>query len=435
MNVHDYKKTRNSGLERVLVIAEGGYQLIVLPSDQVFVVPLSAEAARYVGDQLSYELEAYLLIEAESIVYDLHVSSPKTKSLGFQSSQNQDYGAVAFVADGGAIRSQFNDEQLCRTIALTARASLVAQGFLITSALAKSDHAREMICLLIVEDQLSSTADVMLLLHQKVVEWRYCSSVSVWDTCKELVGPANTAPPIRVVCIGGCWRDKFSDPTINNIPIQQCQQTADELQAVAAQFILSGRQLPLINLAGPSLPMIDLLKPALSFANLGLASFVLFGVFLIGGMIYRAHRYRAETEQVVAQQETLFRELFPGEKLPVGLMSRFQSEHRRLRITKGSESRPKIPSVLAVFYSFLESLPSEDKVRFQIQNMRFERESLSVLIGNVATVEDLDYFRNALEQAGFSLPPIASRPGPQGIPLQWSDVNWKSSDVANKGVD
>ena len=131
----------------------------------------------------------------------------------------------------------------------------------------------------------------------------------------------------------------------------------------------------------------------------------------------------------MAQQEALFQQVFPKQKLPVGLMSRFRSEHRRLRLTKGADARPEVPNVLAIFHALLESLPSDNEARYQIQNVRLEQDSLSLLSGSVATLEDLDRFRQSLEQGGFQLPPVNSRIGPQGVPVQWSSVSWKAPKV------
>jgi GspL periplasmic domain len=402
-------------------IAEfGKLRLLILPSEKVFVVPISDPVSKLADQQLRYELESDLLIDAESVVCDIHSHSS---------------GSIALIADGSSVLVDALDS----TIGLTARVGLVIQGYLgqRDPSSTRIDPPNDGLCFLISNPQSESICDVVVIQQQTIVGWRYCAIDQASTICHELFESLAKVQISKIVCIGieSAVAEKLAGDNLEmkEYPFEFCELKPDDLQAQAAKAILQGTLFPLVNLTGPILPTVNPLKPAVSYGYLGLASVLLFALLVMAGLIYRASLYRAESVRLVAEQESLFRELFPGQKLPVGLTSRFRSELRRLRLTKGSESRPEVKNVLPVFHQFLVALPSESEVRFQIQNMRFEESSLTVLGGNVATTQDLDNFRQSLERVGFSLPPISSRLGPQGVPLQWSNVVWTSLKDSNEG--
>ncbi len=386
-----------------------GLRLLILPSELCFVVPLEGLSKDLSGQPLFYEIEPHVLVSAESMVVDVHRS---------------DLGTLALIADGSDISVASDESELKATIGLTIKVGLIVQGYLGQQSDRKQQEA---ICFVICN---GPSIDVVVVKQNKVTAWKYCAAEeAIQEATSFLEGDAHESNARVVVLDGG--EELLQQMAVSGLSsrVEISRLNSNDLADAAAQRVLQGREKLLVSLKGPTLSAIDPLRPIQTPVYAALAGLALLVVCLVGGLLYRTSVYHRETEAIVAQQEALFQQVFPKQKLPVGLMSRFRSEHRRLRLTKGADARPEVPNVLAIFHALLESLPSDNEARYQIQNVRLEQDSLSLLSGSVATLEDLDRFRQSLEQGGFQLPPVNSRIGPQGVPVQWSSVSWKAPKV------
>ncbi|MFO0943690.1 MAG: GspL/Epsl periplasmic domain-containing protein [Pirellulales bacterium] len=393
--------------------------IVILPSEHCYVAPLPANAKRLSDAELRFELESHVLIDAESMVHSV---------------QAQD-STIAIVADGSIITEYIPESQLKTAIAICPKACLVVDGFLTRSMQGRKRDQWPLHGFVICSN---NNADLLIVENNKLVHWRFCKADQAIDLLSQWVAE-KTSDEIKslvVTMIGSATQsavveelasdaEELKESKLSQVAVEVSSWSSEELLREAGHGVLDGKHLPMVGLQGPILGFVDLRRPAAKYAVAWIASLFLAGICVIAGMYFRALSYQAQTERLVAQQEKLFKKVFPKQKIPVGMMGRFQSEHRRLRLTKGTESRPLVPNALEVFQAFLGSLPDVPSgCRFQIQSVRFEQQTMSALSARVATAEGLDQFRQSLSRGGFKPPPISSRPDAQGVPVQWSGTPW-----------
>ncbi len=79
----------------------------------------------------------------------------------------------------------------------------------------------------------------------------------------------------------------------------------------------------------------------------------------------RTVRNDKQTAQLLAQQESLFREALPGSRIPQGVVSRLRSERTKLRGAHVGGDRLELPvPALDLLHAFLASLPPNETWRF-----------------------------------------------------------------------
>ncbi len=398
-----------------LFSSDGKISIVVIPSQQCYVVPLPNRQRFNSDSELTFELESHVLIDAECLAYSI---------------QTQNGHSIAIVADGDSIVAGLAESTNSATIAICPKALLTIDGFFCEPAHIGTQKSG---CFVIQSDR---HADIVLVDQGKVAQWRYSETRNMIEVANEVIRSHKSMAISKIVVLSTRTNDDSDESDFRQtnalngtvqpiVPVEFCDRSASDLLRDAALAVLDGRMLPMVCLRSERLKAVDPNRPAYRHALCFIASICLLGACLIGGFYLRASRYRSETEALLARQEAVFKRVFPKQKIPVGMLSRFQSEQRRLSLTKGTQSRPMVPNALEVLHAFLAALPEPSKhYRYQIQSLRIEQSSFSSLVGRVESPEALDQLRRSLTVAGFSLPPVSIRPDTQGVPIQWTGVSW-----------
>ncbi len=135
------------------------------------------------------------------------------------------------------------------------------------------------------------------------------------------------------------------------------------------------------------------IRGALRFAGLGLAA-ALTALTLIGLTHIQTFNTQAQSQR--DQQATVFREVFPGQRVPIGIQSRLQSEWSRLQGVHGNPSESAVrpaQRALPIMAALLERLPND--LRYRVNETRIEDKRL-ILQGEARSIQDADQIAAAL---------------------------------------
>jgi hypothetical protein len=268
----------------------------------------------------------------------------------------------------------------------------------------------------------TATVDCIRIQAKRLTDWRWMSAdiskVTEWlsnSTCGEAL--LQQAMLIR--------DGELGDRNINEWAIcgTVAMQDAVDFEAAQSLRILKGLDCASFSFTNGPLRFVNHHTPAVRSATI-FASLTVLGLLVIGcSILWRAKRYQAIADQEVAYHEQMFSELFPGEPLPIGVMGRIESEHRRLLGTKDSDSIPKIGSCLPPIKAFLQSMPED--ARFNVSLLHFVPIGVHRVEGSAKTFGDLEAVRVALAAGGFDLPEFSTRSTPYGVSMLWEDLIWK----------
>ncbi len=189
-----------------------------------------------------------------------------------------------------------------------------------------------------------------------------------------------------------------SDLRVSN---QTCDVPATLRQA-ATDVLLRGRR-PWIELRRDQIGQYDPYKPVrgsmqfLLVAALLLLASVTYAVWTLGD------KYQAATLSLEDQKRELFRELFPGTRVPTGVRSRLQSERRRLSGVSGADEEPAdLVSVTETLANALACLPTD--LRYRLLEIDVEQGAVS-LDGEARQHGDIAPIVNSLQENGFDVEP------------------------------
>ena len=118
-------------------------------------------------------------------------------------------------------------------------------------------------------------------------------------------------------------------------------------------------------------------------------------------LLLRAHRYTILAEDLAAEQATVYQQVFPNKRVPVGIRSRLESELTQLHGVRGEtgEVAETIPALLPL-KRLLEALPADR--RFRLAEMRIEEGRL-YLDGEVREHSDAEAIAELLREQGFNV--------------------------------
>lgn len=167
----------------------------------------------------------------------------------------------------------------------------------------------------------------------------------------------------------------------------------------AAQRILEGAITPLINLRRDALAATDTLRHIRKPLTFAVAGIIFTLVAAIGLSLWKAHQYNAHTEQILIQEQSVYRKAMPNSRIPLSIQSRLAAEERRLAnlsgtpgAPDGSSTRTAIPKqkpIIRAFATALASLPINVRLRIlrvRIDNRRFDIEGECRSHSDAATI-------------------------------------------------
>jgi type II secretory pathway component PulL len=178
----------------------------------------------------------------------------------------------------------------------------------------------------------------------------------------------------------------------------------DPLCAAAAEgaAILDGRHAAGIELRRDRLAAKDPMRAVRSHLRLLQGSLLLLFAALGIALYGQCQRLDAVRNEYDQQQRAVFERLFPGQRIPVAVHARLESELGRLKGVRGEggELPVSIP-FLSLLGPVLKTLPAD--LRCRILEVRVENGQLD-LVGQVRAHSDADRIAEALRGAGFVVP-------------------------------
>jgi type II secretory pathway component PulL len=139
-------------------------------------------------------------------------------------------------------------------------------------------------------------------------------------------------------------------------------------------------------------------------------------VFFVRGFQY--NRFETQFRQ---EQEKVFREALPEQKIQTGFRNRLESEYKKMSAQReNSAELPQRESVLIPLLKVLQSLPP--KVRYRFPEIRIEQNDIR-LDGQLQVHGDAEIIATALENGGFAVePPSTQQTGSNGVSVRLTIV-------------
>jgi type II secretory pathway component PulL len=186
-----------------------------------------------------------------------------------------------------------------------------------------------------------------------------------------------------------------------DIPTSAERKPLESAAVEACVAVVSGRRKPWIELHRGELGKYDPHRPIRGSLR-SLAAAAASALLLLSGAAWiRAEGYQRLTQAYQQPQAEIFRRLYPGNRVPVGISARLQSEHRKLAGTSGRlEGTPRLRSATLLLRDALAPLPEE--LRYRLLEIRLEEDRV-YLDGEVRRHGDADLLADALRKSGFTV--------------------------------
>lgn len=187
------------------------------------------------------------------------------------------------------------------------------------------------------------------------------------------------------------------------------------LAALGAAAISRMRLPTWIDLRRGSLAPVDAHRPLRAPLLVTSISLVLLLASLSVAWQLRAVQYQQKADEIYSQQQAVFRQVYPGQAVPISVKSRLQAEERQLRGLSGSSAvLPPQPSALLTFAELLRRLPSQ--LRYRVLEIRIDPQRV-YLEGQARAHGDADRIAASLRRShGFDVEsPRTERLAGQGV--------------------
>jgi hypothetical protein len=331
---------------------------------------------------MSYALEEYLPIAAEDSVADFVVSGST---------------ALGVAADLAELRELLDELAIAGILVNFLRpAATVALAWRLESV---DSNASQLVIW-----QFQDNVDLLLITSGRLKMWRsFSADESTLATELNLLMKDQVLPE----SVTGCGlEDCLQAVVIASCPTAACEFRTDskiDAAAIRGGREAAGEARSWFDLTHSELHTGDALAPIhapLRFAALSAAVLL---VCLTAALMLRAFRYERLAEAMHSQQQDVFRETLPGQRVPIGVRSRLEREHQRLAgVTGRSKSVPLLNSALLSLRDALSGLPVD--IRFRLLEARFDGNHVS-LDAEIRGHGDADLLAAALRKAGFDVTP------------------------------
>lgn len=373
---------------KVLGVASGACFPLALPLDQV---------KKFTGQTLSYWAEEYVPIAAEELAW--------WKS-----------GALLIATDGSAIQKFLSALPSPEpVIAALPNAWLAAIQVL---RLEKVDSAK--ICI-----GYTSHCEELVVVKNHLKQWRWLR----WD---ELASLSESDKDTNEFAVGGLplfileeaapqlpVENKFSETG------KRISESVDELARTSAERITAGQCDGRLSLYAPSVPQLKSDAPTGKWQNLLMFLGILVLFSLGFSFQYRTWAYRQLAQEEASESVRAYQAVFPGTRIPTGLLVRMESEYKKLKAIKlgDGKDQPDNTSCLAASVALWKALDSVDG--YEIERLQLQGDKLVSLSGNCTSFEEMDNLRQALLREGFQVPVLSSSTSNRGAVLEVPVSPWK----------
>ena len=294
--------------------------------------------------------------------------------------------------------------------------------FLALSAL-KREHRVNDIDLLLWRS--ANGVDVATMVNGVPKDWRWIEATSrgIETVLDELGGDGD-----RVLTIGVSADDM---PSYENIDyIEHVDFDRDEMAATEATQVSAGHAVPMVDLRNGPLASESTLQPIKRSLGVFVAALLLMQLAIVAALLIRGSQYQQRTDEFVAKQESVFESVFPDQQIPVGILTRLESEHRRLSGTRGiaTDNVPKLKSVLPIGHVLLSTLPDRFTARIQVESIDLTPEHVDIK-GLASSYEDLETVSTGFQAGGLEVPPVSSSKTKDGVSLLFEGIKIQQTSL------
>ena len=348
------------------------------PSALTATFPSASQAMARKHDAMAYALEDFLPLAAEEIVSDFVV-------LG-----DEAFGVSAEVDSLRPLLSALEESGIA-VASIVPTAILTLQYYVKNGPSRGGPPGRQIIAW-----QYEDAVDLFELIDDKPHAWRFLSA-SKEAVAREIqmLGPASDVDEVRFCNLS----DELQEAGGAEVTVDRQHPLLAASRSAAA--ILAGREQPWIELRREPLGKYDPYRPIRASLRLcAIATACLLLSLSITAWI-RADKYQRVVEQYQFKQESIFRHVFPGKRVPVGVSVRLESEERRLAgITGRLEGVPRLESAAGLLRDLLRPLPED--LRYRLLEIRLEGDNVN-LDGEIRSHGDADILATALRENGFQV--------------------------------
>ncbi|QDV42565.1 hypothetical protein Enr13x_24130 [Stieleria neptunia] len=212
----------------------------------------------------------------------------------------------------------------------------------------------------------------------------------------------------------------------NHVDVSEVQLDLAAAIAGESERIADGRAKPIFDLRDGPLKTKNKYRPIQKPLLICMVAVALLQTALLAAILIRVTKLQHHAEVSLREQEDVFGRVFPDERIPVGISSRLQSEHRRLLGTRGVGGKPipVLKSSLPVAYAFLEGLPERSAAKFEFSRMEFEVDRIREAVGVAKTYADQETVATMLRKSGLDVPQLSAESVRGGVSLRLENVRF-----------
>ncbi len=137
----------------------------------------------------------------------------------------------------------------------------------------------------------------------------------------------------------------------------------------------------------------------------------------------RIRAYHRASDAMVARQEKAFLKVFPNQSIPVGIVTRLESEHLRMQSLKVDPTDlEEVPeSCLPVLHQWLMAV-NRNEAPIRIDRLEVLPKKLQAMTGETDTFESLQLITTSMQEHGFQVPPVSANRTSGGVSISLNGI-------------
>ncbi len=377
--------------------------VIILLSKDCYAVPIDQlpNLTSLKCEHLAYVLEQFLPHDAESIAVSTNVKTLREKSSG-----------LCIAVHREKIQSMIESHEANGEWI----AGVTPKAFLAVEALLQ-DRTIEQDCVVIWQSD-EHALDLLTIRRGKVIDWRWISDSSLEAELK-LVLERDAILPLYFQLSEG---KPF--PEIGMASATALQITQDEAVDRIRPRIYAGKYYPSIDLRSSQLKTKYRLLPLSKTLGLALGGFVLALSATAILLSLKALDCAQEADLAMDQQLEVFRELFPGQRIPGDIPGRLASERRKLLAeTAELNNQPRVASVLPTVIRLFDAIPENAGIR--VDFLSVSENTVNSIDGAVESLEDHQSILESFKAKRFTFAPPRIEQRKEGYSMQFERLQLK----------
>ena len=344
-------------------------------------IPTDSVAGVQTRQESTYELETALPFSAEEIVADFIQRDDLTLGIAIEKQRWLD--AVRELQESGiAIRS------------ITPTSVLAAQELTSRHAELPSDSDGTELLL----GESDGAVDAVTLVDGEPVDWTHLALDAIQQHVAYVrfrfgeIGRVQLAGSTSAIA----WPE-FNEEA----DTEQLDESMHDLASAAAVKILQGDSNAQIEFRRDELADSNRWRPLAREFRLLAVSLIVFLVVAVGSLLWKAREFDALAQRFHGQQQDVFRELFPGQPVPLAIPSRLRSELRQSTgLHVQTDTVPEVESALGTLEATLKGMP--EGLRYRISEVDIDGRRVGIS-GEVKTHGDGARLGSSFREAGFDL--------------------------------